>query len=92
MTTTEIEYTYLDESRTECTGVYAGDRDAAIAAAVDFIDAERHGEAYHYLGDHVGNVYAASADEMAELGAGLIEQPRGDVYSLWCTRAGTIVP
>lgn len=91
MSTNEIEYTYLDASRTECTGVYTGSRETAIAAAAEHLAAYRQGGEYRYIAKDTGETYEVTADELAELGAGLIEEPNGDCYSLWCTWAGSLI-
>lgn len=86
-----LKYQYIDESRTGRIGVYTGSHMAAIAAAVQYLDAERHGEVYRYLAVETGETYEVTVDALAELGAALIEQPGGDVYSIWCAHAGSAV-
>lgn len=87
--TQTIFYTYAEDT-TERTGQIACDRDEAIARAVDELDAERMEDGrYRYHADEAGRDYAVTADEMAELGAGLLAgHSMGSLYSIWCSSTG----
>lgn len=85
---TTIEYTYVSEND----GTWTGDRSAAIARGVEALAAnECEDGTYIYRASDAegGDYYVVTADEVAELGAALLDgRSLSEAYSIWCSSAG----
>lgn len=62
----------------------------AIRLGAKKIGAVQVGRLWYYLADEVHEVYRLTPMEVAQLGAGELDD-RGSDYSLWCSTTGTLV-
>jgi hypothetical protein len=62
----------------------------AIRLGAGKLGAKKIGKSYYYRADETGEVYRLTPVEVAQLGAGEIDE-RGSDYSLWCTLTGQLV-
>lgn len=87
----EIDYAWMGGC-TEEYGTWRGDKATAIAAGADAVDASRDGDVWRYHADEVDADVIVSDDELAELGAALLDgHSTSEVYSIWCAGNGQIV-
>lgn len=83
-----IEYAYLSNSA-EIEGTWTGDRDAAVAAAVESLSASELADGdYIYHASETAQWYVVDADDMATLGAAKLGGHESEAYSLWCAACG----
>lgn len=66
------------------------DYDEAIRLGADKIGAVQVGRHYYYRADEVDEVFRLTPMEVAQLGAGELDD-RGSDYSLWCSTTGQLV-
>lgn len=66
------------------------DYDEAIRLGAAKIGAAKVGHHYYYRADEVDEVFRLTPMEVAQLGAGELDE-RGSDYSLWCSTTGEIV-
>lgn len=67
------------------------DYSEAIRLGADKLGAVKVGRHYYYRAEEVNEVFRLTAMEVAELGAGELDE-RGSDYSLWCSTTGRIIP
>jgi len=87
-----IVYEYLRDGAA-VTARWAGDRDVAIRAAANALDAQRDRCGHwRYYAEEADEHYLIDPDDMAELGAALLDDhDMSEVYSLWCARSGKLI-
>lgn len=85
---TTITYAWMDGCAGEA-GTWTGDRGEAIARAAEELSAtEQDDGRYRYHADEGEADYLVDADDMAELGAALLDgHTMDECYSIWCAGA-----
>lgn len=63
---------------------------AAVKAGANALEAYRVGRAWYYRADETNEVYRLTSHEVAEYGAGKLDE-RGVNYSLWCSQTGRLI-
>lgn len=66
------------------------DYDESIRLGADKIGAVQIGRHYYYRADEVDEVFRLTPMEVAQLGAGELDD-RGSDYSLWCSTTGQLL-
>lgn len=80
----------LSDDHTDGSYTTLVDYDQATRLGADKLGGVRVGKSYYYKADETDEVYRLTRREVAEYGAGLIDE-RGVNYSLWCSSTGEIV-
>lgn len=87
-----ITYTYLDENRLECVGVWQGDYRDALRAAEEELDAKLDPEdGWSYYATETAEECFVTVDDLVAYGAAILAQRAkgtwmGDIYSCWCNK------
>ena len=89
--TTTIRYAAVVDCELT-SGYWTGDRAEALArgrAAVSARQESYQTERYTYRADETGSHIEVTGDELARLGAALLDgRTMGEAYSVWCTESG----
>jgi hypothetical protein len=79
-----------DDEQTESGYTVRVDYDRAVEAGASKLGAVSVGTHWYYKADETDEIYRLTRREVAELGAGQLDD-RGVDYSLWCSGTGRLI-